>query len=165
MDANTRKERFSLAYISAVAAKAGFDVVQPKVDTDSIDGMLISHAGRRPRIEFQAKATSREVRGEDDIAFPLSIKNYDDLRADVIVPRILIVVVLPMVEEDWLTQSEDELVLRHCGYFLSLYGHPESENIATVTIRIPRTNRFDPAMLEALMNTAALDYDATRTER
>lgn len=42
MHPNTQKERFSLAYIAAVAAKAGFDLVEPPVDTDSIDGALIS---------------------------------------------------------------------------------------------------------------------------
>jgi hypothetical protein len=156
MDANTRKERFSLAYIAAVAAKAGFDVVEPSVDVDSIDGALISHAGRRPRIEFQAKATARDVLGDDDIGFPLPIKNYDDLRAEVIVPRILILVVLPQAEDAWLTHSEEELVLRHCGYYLSLAGLPERDNTASVTVRIPRENRFDPNRLAALMNLAAL---------
>ena len=154
MDLNHRKERFSLAYISAVAARAGFDLVEPRVDVDSIDGTLISHTGRRPRIEFQAKATARDVVGAEAITFPLSVKNYDELRAEVIIPRLLILVVLPEREEDWLTHSEDSLILRHCGYWLSLAGEPERGNTTTVTVKIPRHQRFDPIALDALMHKA-----------
>lgn len=154
MDLNHRKERFSLAYIGAVAARAGFDLVEPRVDVDSIDGTLISHTGRRPRIEFQAKATARDVVDAEAVTFPLSVKNYDELRAEVIIPRLLILVVLPEREEDWLTHSEDSLILRHCGYWLSLAGEPERGNTATVTVKIPRHQRFDPIALEALMNKA-----------
>ena len=154
MDLDHKKERFSLAYISAVAARTGFDLVEPRVDVDSIDGTLISHTGRRPRIEFQAKATARDVVGAEAVTFTLPVKNYDDLRAEVIIPRLLILVVLPEREEDWLTHSEDSLILRHCGYWLSLAGEPERGNIATVTVRIPRHQRFDPIALEALMNKA-----------
>lgn len=151
MDLNAMKERFSLAYIRAVAARAGFDLVEPRVDVDSIDGVLLSHAGRRPRIEFQAKATARDPVGDEVVTFPLPVKNYDELRADVIVPRLLILVVLPEREEDWLTHTEDELILRHCGYWHSLAGAPERENTTTVTVHLPREQRFDPAALQALM--------------
>lgn len=154
MNSNNKKERFSLAYIAAVAASAGFDLVESRVDVDSIDGILISHEGRRPRIEFQAKATARDVIGAETVTFPLPTKNYDELRADVIIPRLLILVVLPEREEDWLTHSEDSLILRHCGYWLSLAGQPERENATTVTIKIPRDQRFDPMALEALMHKA-----------
>lgn len=155
MDLNRKKERISLAYISAIAARAGFDLVEPRVDTDSIDGILISQAGRRPRIEFQAKATARAVVGAGAITFPLPVKNYDELRADVIIPRLLILVVLPQREEDWLTHSEDALILRHCGYWLSLAGEPEREKTTTVTVKIPRDQRFDPEALQVLMNQAS----------
>jgi hypothetical protein len=154
MHPNTRKERFSLAYIAAIAAKAGFDLVEPPVDVDSIDGALICHAGRRPRIEFQAKATARDLLGDNEIAFPLPVKNYDDLRLDVIIPRYLIVVVLPENDADWLSHSEDELILRHCGYWTSLAGLPDTDNKTSVTVRIPRAQQLNPDALRTLMQTA-----------
>lgn len=55
MHPNDKKERFSLAYIAAVAAHAGFHVATPELDRDSIDGILVCDDGKRPRIEFQAK--------------------------------------------------------------------------------------------------------------
>lgn len=154
MHPNDKKARFSLAYINAVAARAGYDVVEPKVDIDSVDGMLLAHYGRRPRLEFQAKATARDVVGDEFVTFPLPMKNYDDLRMDVIVPRLLILVVLPERAEEWLSHSEEELILRHCGYWLSLAGQPERENTKTVTVHLPREQRFNPEALHTLMNQA-----------
>lgn len=154
MHPNDKKARFSLAYINAVAARAGYDVVEPKVDIDSVDGMLLTHYGRRPRLEFQAKATARDVVGDEFVTFPLPMKNYDDLRMDVIVPRLLILVVLPERAEEWLSHSEEELILRHCGYWLSLAGQPERENTKTVTVHLPREQRFNPEALHTLMNQA-----------
>jgi len=58
MDLNAMKERFSLAYIGAVASQAGYYIVEPRVDQDSVDGTLMGDIGRRPRIDFQAKATA-----------------------------------------------------------------------------------------------------------
>lgn len=97
---NTKKERFSLAYISAVAAHAGYQV------------------------------------------------------ADVIVPRLLIVVLLPESESQWLCHSEQELQLRHCGYWLSLLEYTETENTNNITVTIPRTQTFNSEQLTQLMDRA-----------
>ena len=94
-DSNTMKERFSFAYIRAVAAHAGFYVDEPQVDRSSIDGVLRADFGRGPRIEFQAKATSQDILRENHLAFPLPIGNYKDLTQDAMIPRILIVVLMP----------------------------------------------------------------------
>jgi hypothetical protein len=155
MDENDRKERFSLAYISAIAAHAGFQVIEARpIDKDSVDGEIISDEGRRPRIEFQAKATARHRLRADDFVFRLSVKNYNDLRRDVRTPRLLIVVLLPTSEEEWLVHSEEELQLRHCGYWFSLAGWPPTTNAATISVNIPRTQVFDTAQLRALMGRA-----------
>jgi hypothetical protein len=155
MDENDRKERFSLAYISAVAAHAGYQVVEGRpIDKDSVDGHFEGDEGKRPRIEFQAKATSATVLQPSALVFPLSRKNYDDLRADVRVPRILIVVLLPASEEEWLVHSEEELRLRRCGYWLSLAGSPATTNVATISVSIPRAQVFTTAQLRALMGRA-----------
>jgi len=154
MDLNDRKSRFSLGYITAVAAHAGYQVLESRIDKDSVDGVLMGEEGRRPRIEFQAKATARDVLRPGYLAFPLPIKNYDDLRAEVITPRLLVIVVLPESEGDWLAHSEEELSLRRSGYWLSLAGQPEVPNTSSVTVRVPRTQVFDTEQLRALMRRA-----------
>jgi hypothetical protein len=155
MDENDRKERFSLAYISAVAAHAGFLVTEPGgPDKISIDGFIMSDEDRQPIVPFQAKATTRRVGRASNISFPLPVKNYNDLRADVFGSRLLIVVFLPADEAEWLTHSEAELRLRRCGYWVSLAGKPEKPNRRTVSVRIPRSQVFDTAQLRELMGRA-----------
>jgi hypothetical protein len=156
MDENDRKERFSLAYISAVAAHAGYQIIEAgAIDKDSIDGTLLSDEEGRPRIEFQAKATSLDILRGAALRFRLSIKNYDDLRVEnAMVPRLLIVVVLPAREEDWLVHTEEELRLRRSGYWLSLTGLPATSNRSTVTVTIPRAQVLDTTQLRALMDRA-----------
>lgn len=151
MDENDQKERLSLAYINAVAAHAGYQVVETKIDKGSIDGQFSSDDGFCPRIDFQAKATSLDIIRGDNIHFPLTVKNYDDLRANVMLPRLLIVVLLPSSAEDWLAHSEDELRVRRCGYWLSLAGQPQKPNVRSVTVSIPRSQVLDTAQLRALM--------------
>lgn len=147
-------ERFSLAYIAAVAAKAGFEFVESQDDYDSIDGTLRASFGRRPRIDFQAKATSRDVLRADRVTFSLSRKNYDQLRIETITPRLLIVVLMPGAEENWLGRSEEELILRHCGYWVSLRGQPLVDNETSVTVDLPRAQRFNVDQLSGLMARA-----------
>jgi hypothetical protein len=155
MNDNDRKERFSLAYISAVAAHGGFLITEPDgPDKVSVDGPIMSDEGRQPIVAFQAKATTREVGRGADISFPLPVKNYNDLRADVLGPRLLIVVCLPTDDSEWLAHSEDELRMRRCGYWVSLAGQPDRTNRHTVSVRLPRSQVFDTAQLRELMGRA-----------
>ena len=154
MDRNIQMEQASLAYIRAVAAHAGFQVTRPEVDDDSVDGTLISAREARPRVDFQAKATSRSPRREGEIRFELPIKNYDDRRVSAIVPRILIVVLMPPEIADWLSQSAEQLCLQGCAYWLSLADRPDVSNKATVTVRIPVENQFDTVGLTRIMADA-----------
>ncbi|MCY4412356.1 MAG: DUF4365 domain-containing protein [Caldilineaceae bacterium] len=150
-DNNIRKERFSLAYIRAVAAHAGYYTDEPQVDRRSIDGILRADFGRGPRIEFQAKATSQDILRENDLAFPLPIGNYRDLSQDAMIPRILIVVLMPQERAQWLQQTSSELCLRHCAYWLSLKEQPPVPNTTSVTVHIPVANIFGSEQLSVLM--------------
>ncbi len=153
---NTLKERLSLSYIHAVAARAGFELMEPRIDIDSVDGLLKSTTGRRPQIDFQAKATSQPLLHAQSLTFPLPIKNYNDLRAETINPRILIVVALPTDEAEWLVQDEDQMVLRRCGYWVSLRGCADTENLTSVSVELPRSQIFDAMQLQGMMARAAV---------
>ncbi|MBO3460986.1 DUF4365 domain-containing protein [Aetokthonos hydrillicola Thurmond2011] len=146
MDVNQQKEQFSITYIRAIAAVAGYSLYRPEVDNDSIDLGIVSRGGTgkilSPRLELQLKCTAKDIRGENYIKYPLNLKNYNDLRINALVPRILVVVLVPEKVTDWLKQTEEELCLKHCAYWVSLYGMPETENTTNVTIEIPRSNLF-----------------------
>ena len=154
MNLNERKARFSLSYIGAVASHAGFEVAEPKVDRDSVDGIFISDFGRRPQIHFQAKATARDLVSQNRIHFPLPVKNYDDLRIEAINPRILIVLIMPQETQEWIDQTDDELCLRRCAYWMSLEGQPPSSNTSSVTVRVPMHKVFGSAKLIEMMTSA-----------
>ena len=154
VDLNALKERFSLAHIYAVATSAGYLVDEVRVDRDSVDGVLKGDFGRRPRIDFQAKATARDLVRNDHIAFPLPIKNYDELRADTLTPRLLVVVLLPDDQSQWLDQSSEATCMRYCGYWLSLANLPPLPNTTTRTVQIPLTQVFDRRQLTELMAKA-----------
>jgi hypothetical protein len=150
-----RKELFSLAFVRAVASAAGFAVSQPESDRESVDLKIsgdCTSVDLGPRLEVQVKCTSRDVFGADCLHFPLKIKNYHDLRTEmVLVPRILVVVCVPKEIESWVTATEFKTILKHSGYWISLRGLPRTENNESVTVSIPRDNRFTPNALVKVM--------------
>ncbi|WP_054974523.1 DUF4365 domain-containing protein [Paenibacillus sp. A3] len=160
---NHKKEQLSIAYIRAVAAAAGFSCTKPDVDDDSVD-IMISCSGtfgdnalmRSPRIEVQAKATAAELRPESEsVKFSLPVKNYEDLRGITLVPRILVVMLVPEEVETWIEQNENHMMVRRCAYWISLQGRPETDNASAITIDIPRHQTFNVASVQSLMERVA----------
>ena len=109
------ESELSIAYVHAVAAKAGLATEFTRVDVDSVD-LTIGGKGKlskdsvlhSPKIDIQLKATiNKNVNGDGSISFNLPLKNYDDLRANCLVPKILVVLFLPKDENRWLSHSID----------------------------------------------------------
>lgn len=158
MDLNTQKEEFSYAYIYAVTAAAGysFQIAPRPLDAEGVDAILTglgaSRSTRRPRLDVQIKCTSRNLLDREVIRYPLEVKNYEELRLEnPFVPRILIIILVPESQEDWLRQSQQELCLRYCGYWVSLRGLPPTQNQNTITVQIPTQNIFNRDTLKTLM--------------
>ena len=152
MTSEQQMEQFSLAHIRAVAAQAGYQVTRDETDT-GLDGLLKGDGPGRPRMEFQAKSTSVDIRQGDNLHFPLPVRNYDILRdTNAILPSILIVVLIPRDSSRWTTQTDDQLCLRHCSYWVSLEGQPAVSNTTSITVRVPVANVFDSDQLHMLMN-------------
>jgi len=160
MDVAQQKQEFSKAYVKAVAAVCGFATQEPSVDDDSIDLTLSARGGggtiRSPKVDLQLKCTAQDVLGAQTIDFPLEVKNYNELRpTNVLVPRILVIVIIPNDVLRWLSHSEAELLLRHCGYWYSLRGMAATVNQFTVTVNVPRTQVFDVPGLAGIMQRIA----------
>lgn len=160
MDINEQKQQFSFAYVRAVASAAGLAVSRPDVDDDSVDLTIGRKGGgrtiRSPKLDVQVKCTGGNAVLNGELSFDLEIKNYDELRyEDYPYPRLLIVVTVPPTVTDWLHQTEDELCLRKCGYWLSLRSFEAVANSATKRIHIPRTQQFTVEQLKAIMTRIA----------
>jgi len=90
--------------------------------------------------------------GESEVHFDLEKKTYDDLQeTGDNVPRILVVLVMPVDEGQWIRQSPEELIPRRCAYWLSLEGYPATKTTKTVRIAIPRSQVFSVQAVLGLM--------------
>ena len=152
MHPNLRKEEFSLAYIRAVSAVADCHVTIFDVDTDSVDGQIRGPLGVRHSLYFQAKSSTTATISGDEVRYSLRRKDYDALRQADAPLHILILMLIPLDENDWISQAESDLCLRRCAYWLDLRGMPESPNRRTVAVRIPRGQVFDPVQLLGLLD-------------
>nr|WP_319583466.1 DUF4365 domain-containing protein [uncultured Pseudodesulfovibrio sp.] len=157
-----QKEQFSLAYISAVAAKTGCNITRWAVDDDSVDCSLKYKMPGYPQVDMQVKCTQNLTDSDDCFKFVLtSIKNYNDLRDDnLCVSKILVVVGVPDNLDDWLEQDQEGLLLRRCAYWVNLKGEPATTNKTAITIDIPKENMFSPDALMSIMTTIAAERAA-----
>jgi hypothetical protein len=104
------------------------------------------------RLDIQAKATTLANVDPTQVRYDLRVKDYELLRDEAAGgPRLLVVLVLPREEAQWLAQSEEELLLRHCAYWSSLKGLGPTTNRKTVRVLLPRVNVFSVEALLDLM--------------
>ncbi|MGE0144331.1 MAG: DUF4365 domain-containing protein [Planctomycetota bacterium] len=161
MHTSYQQEAFSLAYVRAVAAAAGFRLQDgPQPDDDSVDLTIAARGATgtvaSPKLDVQLKCKLWTPDDGREVAYDLKLKNYEDLRlAHVQVPRILILVAVPEEVADWIEQDDVRLLMRHCGWWASLRDLPESPNTEKVRVKIPRVNRFDVRGLTDIMQRLA----------
>src|SRR5881227_654769 len=98
-----RMEQLSRAYVHGVAAMARLACEPTAIDDDSVD-LTLKAAGeyalgaiRSPRLELQLKATSSPefINDGNVLSHRIPRKNYDDLRLESALQRVLMVLVLP----------------------------------------------------------------------
>ncbi|MEV5507141.1 DUF4365 domain-containing protein [Streptomyces orinoci] len=156
-------ETLQVGYLHAVAAAAGCSLAQPFPDY-GID-WHVSHsapghtADDEVTIKVQLKCTYQLAArtapfGPPAATFPFTLDN-DHLvklaRTPVSVHKILVVMVAPRCQDDWLRAGHERLELRHCCYWANLAGHPVTGRRRT-TVRIPTSHVFDDHALCEIMN-------------
>jgi hypothetical protein len=152
-DENDIKERLSHAYIAAVAARAGCQLLSLPVDRAGVDHIILPIKGRITlTIYVQAKATSGLKRIGDGVEFSFNLdrKTYNKLRSLEDVPALLVVLDLPAEPAAWLSVSVDALILRRAAYWLDLRGAP-SIKTKSKNLRIPAANLFDDRAIINIM--------------
>ena len=147
---NQRKAELSHAFVAALAAKAGYTVQRgPEPDVDSIDVTIRCGSPNRDAMDIQLKATTKAHRSPDGLHFRLKRKNYNDLVGRRAVPLVLVVLELPVEESRWLECTPERMIMRRCGWWLSLAGGNPLDT-GSRTVVIPRTHRIGESGLAPL---------------
>ncbi|WP_336492057.1 DUF4365 domain-containing protein [Methylobacterium nigriterrae] len=156
------KELLSLAYVHALAGRAGLNLAATPVFDYGVDGMFhpVKMRGRERvptgfPVAFQMKATVDWRHDGEDVVYDLDARAHRNLtdREEGQMMMILILLCLPRDDTLWLVNSETELHLRHCCYWYLPPG-PPTDHTSSIQIRIPRTNLLTPDALRGIMATA-----------
>ena len=163
----------SYAYLHAVVSHAGFvcRLATSDEDKEGIDAVVTAY-GTFPgtwrtqiTINVQLKATVG-VPADDGAHlsyYVRGIRRYDKLREDHREPvRILVVLFLPLQHADWLSCSENELILKRSACWASLRYAPASDNDTGKTVKIPKDQILKPENLKTLVVRLAAGNDIPR---
>lgn len=166
------QESLSVGYVTATAAAARININIKREHDYGVDGTFLAMAERfqgyddngkeeyryvesGTKIDFQLKCTTKwEARG-DKIAWSIKTQTYNDLvsRPSHMTPLMLVLMCRPPDYEDWLTSTEEQLVLRHCCYYAEIAGSPLPNENSTKLIEIPRQNVLTPTALLAQLSS------------
>jgi hypothetical protein len=156
---NHRQEALCRAYVLAIAARCGMSVsvANPDYGIDlTLNDIVVSgdhHAESGYKIDIQAKSATLANLSQAAVRYDLDVRAYETLRQPKPGnPRILVVLLLPEDEKDWSVQTEDELILRRCAYWLSLRGRPATANRRSIRLAIPRVKLFSIEALQRLLD-------------
>jgi len=105
------------------------------------------------------KATTQKCSGDSN-SFKISKKNYDDLRQNTMVPRVLIVLFLPQ-REAWIECDLEKVLIYGMGYWVSLKGMQADKNDSNVTIHLPQSQILSSTTLQQWMTAEMKPDDAS----
>ncbi|MGA6113347.1 DUF4365 domain-containing protein [Agrobacterium radiobacter] len=165
---SARQGMFSVSYVRAVAAAAGCAVAVPEPDDDKVDVTISSrvrgNVQRSPLINVQVKCEASGAFTGQHVSYVVDAETYESLiDPEHVVPRILVVVLVPDDMQHWLDHSPHEMSFRHCGYWVCLKNAtPLPPGQDSKTIQLPQQNRFDPFQLQAMMQHVADGHELTQ---
>lgn len=170
MTPKQQREEISKAYVAAVAARAGCKLAHWSQDSGCLDvtvGTAKSFGAglAPPKLDLQLRASSKPDREHDGcIAWSLQRSHHDLLRRRAQIPHILVALVLPEHEADWVVHGDGELCMRRCAYWIHLLGEPAiAAGKESTTVHIPTSQIFSPnTLLELLERSSRCEGIDTR---
>ncbi|WP_300012081.1 DUF4365 domain-containing protein [Pseudonocardia sp.] len=154
---NECRQQWSIANVQAVVTAARCALENIRIDYEGVDAVIRQSADHdlydSLAIDVQLKCTSQISNIADDhIKWRLSKKHYDKLSSvRHYNPRILVVCTAPLDFTTWLNVSDDELLLKGCGYWQNLHGWPAFDGDSK-TIEVPRSNQFNVEQLLGMLH-------------
>ncbi|HEY0983239.1 DUF4365 domain-containing protein [Schlesneria sp.] len=166
-----QQEQLSLAVLHATCARAGFGFqISGRIqDNWGWDAQADVKERFEPqstllnfRLRFQLKATRQELTySHGRYSFPLDVKHYNHFRTEAGYdsPIYLVVFQMPHEEDEWLSTSPEQLVLRKCLRWVSLRDAPapERDDQQTITVYLPEKQVLTPQALRELARIRSLE--------
>jgi len=163
------KEAISLRFIELIAAENGYKTSSavPDYGTDleiKEVGCRLENGhtryfetGRDLKLQLKATTESSISVQNEIIKYDLNAVTYNDLieRKNAARPLILILFVLPSKKQEWLSLSDDELIVKRCAYWFYPDEEIKTTNKNTVRIEISRKNLIQKLTLTELFETYA----------
>jgi hypothetical protein len=155
-----KQDHLGVAYVRAVAAKAGCTSLCTEGGADFGIDIQVNHVALvdgKPEtdgalIQIQLKSVYNAEVKEEHVVYDLEAKDYNRLVRKRYTSRLLVLFRLPREEDRWLTVTPDATTIRHCAYWQNIpQGDDLTENHRTIRIKIPVNQVFDPAALVELM--------------
>lgn len=155
------EEDLSKAYVLAVGAKAGLSVTFRDGHDYTVDGSLheVSRVNGRYHesglsFDFQLKASKKCSTKDTSIIYDFDAETYNYLcqRAEnkYTTPIILLLLVLPEDESEWLSVSPEQMILKKACYWMKIDGN-FTKNKETRRIEIPQKQLFDVSAIQSLI--------------
>lgn len=154
---NHRKEMASRAFVHSIVSKAGYVMSSPNLDY----GIDVSVTQVRERqdsngirlvegfeFKIQLKSSSGVNVEDGQLIYDLEAKSFNDLAdSNTNVPRILVLVHLPCEEGQWITISDESILLKNCAYYADFSKEMPTKNKSSIRIRIPLVQKFNPKFI------------------
>jgi hypothetical protein len=162
-----QQEQLSLAVLHAICAKAGFGfTVSGRIqDNWGWDATADVYEQLDPAatlldfsIKFQLKATRQQLTfANNRYSFPVERAHYERLRrtSGYDVPTYLVVFQMPADQEEWLSCTPEQLVLKRCLRWISLRNAAEVA-VDNVTVYLPNAHVLTPDELRRIAKTRAM---------
>lgn len=155
-----RQEVLQVGYLYAVAAAAGSTLASPWPDVVGADWHLEHPHSEHvedpvSQLKLQLKATYQvtpdDLVGKSEFSFTLDNDHLEKLNmVRTTLTRLLVVMLTPRDEGEWIDCSPDILGLRHCCYWVNLAGK-QVTGVRKTTVHVATANVFDDVALCKIM--------------
>lgn len=158
---NKFKEDLSIAYLRAICAKTGVRFNLQDHDEDGSDVDLSKYVTTDTHLRFlsnikvQLKSTSSKHfyrEEEDTIIYKAKAKCYNDLIENRGVPLYLFLLILPADEDECVSFSIEQLIIKRCMYWAKLESSDEKATHDFVNIFIDKRNVVSPEKLDEILH-------------
>ena len=156
---NHAKSFLSKSYVNAVATHAGYGCQFQEIDYGidaEISEVQCTKTGKFVSTGFhfnvQMKATHNFTKNNNEVIYSLDADAYNRMIIHEGGLIVLVLFCLPENPNDRILLTEDCLEIRNCCYWYRLDGDL-TNNSSSKTIRIPRTQIFNPETCKNLMSS------------